>query len=99
MTVYELLATLGYPIAYGFHSKKQDPPFLCIIGAGQEPFSADNTYYTRQDKWQIEYYFKDKNPEIEATIEQLLLDNGYLYDKSEDVYLEDEDVFLIYYDI
>ena len=43
------------------------------------------------------HYFKEKNPYLEAEIEQILLDNGYRYDKSEDIYIEDEDVFLIYY--
>ena len=36
---------------------------------------------------------------MEARIEALLLENGYLYDKSEDVYIEDEGVFVIYYTI
>ena len=60
---------------------------------------ADNTYYTSKDNWQLEYYFKVKDPSVEQSIEALLLQNGYKYDKSEDVYIEDEDVFVIYYDI
>lgn len=99
MTVYQMLATLERPVSYGYHSKEQPLPYFCIIGAGQDQFEADNTYYTVEDRWQIEYYFKVKNPTFEATIESLLLANGFLYDKSEDLYLEDEDVFVIYYDI
>lgn len=98
-TVYQQLAALGYPIAYGYHSKPQNLPYLCLLGAGQDHFEADNTYYTSKDNWQLEYYFKVKDPSVEQSIEALLLQNGYKYDKSEDVYIEDEDVFVIYYDI
>lgn len=97
MTVYQMLATLDRPVAYGYHSTQQTLPYFCIMGSGQNVFPADNTYYVTENKWQIEYYFKTKNPEYEATIEALLLANGYQYEKSEDVYLENEDVFLIYY--
>ena len=43
--------------------------------------------------------FIEKDETMEARIEALLLENGYLYDKSEDVYIEDEGVFVIYYTI
>ena len=99
MTVYEMLSTLGRPVAYGYHSGDQELPFFCIMGAGQDQFEADNTYYTVKDRYQVEYYYKKKNPAFEARIEALLLANGYKYEKSEDVYLDDQDVFVIYYDI
>lgn len=99
MTVYQMLLQLNRPVAYGYHSQRQELPYFCIMGSGQDQFEADNTYYTKQDRWTIEYYFKTKNPTLEASIEDLLLASGYLYEKSEDVYIEDEDVFLIYYNI
>lgn len=99
MTIFETLETLQKPIAWGYHSKPQKLPYLVLIGAGQDQFEADNTYYTKKDRWQVEYYFIEKDPSLEAQIESLLLNNGYKYDKSEDVYIEDEDVFVIYYDI
>ena len=67
------------------------------IGNGQETFQADNTHYWRQNSYQVEYYFTTKNESNETAIETALLGNGYLYEKSEDVYIEDEDVFVIYY--
>ena len=99
MTIYQILATLGKPVAYGHHSKPTDPPYFTLMGAGQDQFQADNTYYTKKDHWQIEFYFEDKDPELEETIEALLLQYGLKYDKSEDIYLDDEDIFVIYYDI
>ena len=100
MTLYQLLTTqLDLSCAYGYHTQKPNLPYLVIIGAGQDQFEADNTYYTKKNRWQIEYYFKDKDLETEESIENLLLSNGYKYTKSEDVYIETEDVFVIYYDI
>lgn len=99
MTVFQMMQQLGRPVAYGFHSKPQELPYFCLMGAGQDQFLADNTYYKKRDRTQIEYYFKHKDPDFEGEIEDLLLENGFRYEKSEDVYLEDEGVFLIYYDI
>ena len=98
-TLFRQLQSLGLPVAYGYHSEWKDPPYLCIIGAGQEQFPADDTYYTTRNLTQIEYYFAKKDANFEESIEQLLLGQGLLYDKSEDVYLEDQDIFLIYYTV
>lgn len=99
MTLYQILTQLNRPVAYGYHSSDQELPYFCIMGAGQDQFEADNTYYTTKDRYQVEYYFKTKDPSFEQEIESLLLEHGFKYYKSEDVYLDDQDVFVIYYDI
>lgn len=73
------------------------PPFVVYYGAGQNKLSAEDTHYWSDDTYNIEYYFTIKSSTNEATIEQALLDNGFQFEKSEDVYLEDEDIFAIYY--
>ena len=106
MTIFEILTDdesgLDIPCAYS-HFRDSDvpeaPPYLVYIGNGQDTFEADNTYYWTRNRYQIEYYFTEKNEEQEAAIEKLLLDNGYLYDKTEDVYIEDQGVFVIYYNV
>ena len=104
MTLFEILTDpqtgLGIPCAYS-HFRDEDvpeaPPYLVYIGNGQDTFEADNSYYWSRNRYQIEYYFTEKDEDQEAAIEKLLLDNGYLYDKSEDVYIEEQGVFVIYY--
>lgn len=104
MTLFEILTDpqtgLGIPCAYS-HFRDDDvpeaPPYLVYIGNGQDTFEADNSYYWSRNRYQIEYYFTEKDENQEAAIEKLLLDNGYLYDKSEDVYIEEQGVFVIYY--
>ena len=106
MTLFEILTNpetgLGIPCAYS-HFRDDEvpeaPPYLVYMGDGQDTFEADNTYYWTRNRYQIEYYFTEKNEEQEAAIEKLLLDNGYLYDKTEDVYIEDQGVFVIYYNV
>lgn len=98
MTVFNLLKTLGLPVVYGAHTKRVKTPYLLLTGAGQDHFEADTTYYLTKDRWTLEYYFTEKDPEQEAKIEKLLLDNGYRYEKSEDLYLSDQEVFFLYYD-
>ena len=97
MTIFEVLQSTGLPCAYSHFRKPQSPPYIVYIGDGQETFEADNTHYYRQNTYQVEYYFTTKNGSNEASIENALLEAGYLYDKSEDNYIEDEGVFVIYY--
>lgn len=106
MTLFEILTNpetgLGIPCAYS-HFRDDEvpeaPPYLVYMGDGQDTFDADNTFYWRRNRYQIEYYFTIKDEDQEAAIEKLLLDNGYLYDKTEDVYIEDQGVFVIYYNV
>ena len=97
MTIYQTLQSTGLPCAYSHFRTKIEPPFIVYIGNGQDVFEADNTHYWRENTYQVEYYFTEKNEENEAVIEEKLLENGFLYEKSEDVYIEDEGIFVIYY--
>ena len=106
MTLFEILTDdetgLDIPVVYS-HFRDEDiptaPPYVAYIGAGQDTFDADNSYYWTRNRYQLEYYFTKKNEAEEAAIEKILLDNGFLYDKSEDVFIESEGVFVIYYNI
>ena len=97
MTIFQVLQSTGLPCAYSHFKTKQSPPYIVYIGSGQDVFEADNTHYWKENTYQVEYYFTTKNEQNEEAIETALLDNGFLYDKSEDIYIEDEGVFVIYY--
>lgn len=97
MTVFQTLQSTNLPCAYSHFKTPQSPPYLVYIGNGQDNLDADNTHYWRNNRYQVEYYFTTKNETNEAAIEDALLENGYLYEKSEDVFIEDEGVFVIYY--
>lgn len=99
MTIYQVLQSTGLPCAYSHFKTPQEPPYLVYLGSGQDVLEADNTHYWKNNRYQIEYYFTEKNETNEAAIEKVLLDNGLLYEKSEDVFIEDEGVFVIYYTV
>lgn len=100
MTIFQALKQTGLPCVYS-HFKEKDspksPPYLIYIGNGQNTAEADNTIYWSENRYRVEYYFTQKNETNEAGIEQALLDAGFIYEKSEDVYIEEEGVFVIYY--
>ena len=97
MSIYATLQSTGLPCAYGFFKTPQEPPYLVYIGAGQDQFIADNKIYYGQNTYQIEYYFTEKNEANEAAIEAAFTTAGLIYTKSEDIYIESENVFVIYY--
>lgn len=95
--IFETLQSTGLPVAYSHFKKAQKPPYLVYIGNGHDVLEADNTHFWRRNTYQIEYYFTEKNEELERQIEDVLLNAGYQYDKSEDVYIQDQNVFVIYF--
>ena len=96
MTIYQTLQSTGLPCAYSHFKTPQTPPYIVYIGNGQNVLNADNTHYWRRNTYQVEYYFTTKNESNEAAIEDALLENGFIYEKSEDIYIEDQGVFVIY---
>lgn len=101
MTIQQTLQSTGIPAVYSHFTETDKspkvPPYIVYIGNGQNVFEADNTHFWRENSYQIEYYFTDKSEENETAIEDALLENGFLYDKSEDIFIEEENVFVIYY--
>lgn len=99
MRIQSTLLGLELPVAYGRFRKKQELPYIVYTGAGQNQSDADNTHYHSENSYQIEYYFKEKNEANEKAIEEALLQNGFLYEKSPDSYIEDGDAWVIYYTV
>ena len=95
--IFETLQRTGLPCAYSHFKKPQTPPYIVYIGNGQNQMRADDTRYWHENTYQVEYYFEKKNESNEEAIEEALVADGYLFEKSEDIYLEQDDVFLIYY--
>lgn len=97
MSITTALQSTGLPWTYSHFKEKVEPPFLAYIQNGQNTLSADDTRHWYRNTYQVEYYFKTKSTASEEAIEKALLDAGYQFTRSEDIYLEDEDVFLVYY--
>ena len=103
MSIQTTLSTIRQqtkiPVAFGTFRGKQEPPFIVYRGGGQTNLPADDTFYHSEPDYQIEYYFREKNEANEAAIEKALLDDEWLYEKSSDAYIEDERLWVIYYQV
>lgn len=99
MSIFALLRTLGMPCAYGCFRDKTDPPFIVYTGNGQDQYHADNSVYAKKNGYTCEYYFRKKDEAKENAIESAFIENGWMFSKSEDNFVEDENVFVIYYDV
>ena len=96
-SIYELFERSDIPIFYGTAERGTQLPYLVYVEDGLDTLKADNTLYWRQESVRLEHYFRTKEKRMEAEIEATLLNDGYVFEKSEDVYIEDEHVFVIYY--
>lgn len=100
MTEKELvtaLETTGLPVRYSHFAKKQQSPYIVYYGNGQGIFDADNTVYVKKNKYMVQFWFQEKDPDMEEAIESALVAAGWRYEKSEDIWNESEGVFGIYY--
>lgn len=97
MSIQDVLTGTGLPVRYSHFTRAQEPPFIVYLGDGQTHAAADNRYVLKRNIYQVEYYFVKKNEEAEESIEDALETAGFLYEKSSDTYIDEQDVFVIYY--
>lgn len=98
--LYGILQTVGIPVAYrAWPTKKAPPmPYLCYLAAYTNNFSADGVVYGPSiDHYQVELYTKQKDPELESTVEAVLASSGIFWDKSEK-YIDTENCYQIIYE-
>lgn len=100
-TLYDLLKTLKIPVAYDhFNSDKTiNPPFIVYRETAPDTFKAEDITYYRPYDYEIELVTSEKNPTLEETIENLLTTNKIPYDKTNDVWDEEEKIYHIFYEI
>lgn len=99
--IYDLLKTLNIPVAYNHFETKQNvtPPFIAYRESTPETFKADGRIYYRPYEFQIELVTEKKDVVLEKTIEELLTNNNIPYEKSDEVWDEDEKIYHNYYEI
>ena len=100
-TLYEKLCTLGIPVAYDhFDSNKQVAiPFVVYREQELDTFRADGITYYQFYNYEIELITEKKNVALERQLEGLLTNNKIPYDKTEEVWDNDEKIYHIFYEI
>ena len=81
--VKALVEEMGLPYAYDHFAEGEspDPPFICFLYPKAENFGADNLVYHHFNRLDIEVYTDYKDPDMEASIEEVLTAHELYYEK------------------
>ena len=96
--VMEMLSEMDTPFAYDHFAEGEspDPPFICFLFPGSDNFSADNVVYAAFEELHIELYTDEKDPELEARVEDVLTGHELFWQKTE-VWIESEKLYEVLY--
>lgn len=99
--IYDLLKTLGIPVAYDHFdsNKKVQPPFIVYREQAPDTFKADGIVYYRPYEFEIELITEKKDVSLEGQVETLLTNNKIPYDIESEVWDEDERIYHSFYNI
>ena len=96
--LYQVLKSIGYPVAYGSFTSPVTPPFITYQFAYSNDLIADNINYVAIDDFQVELYTTKKDITAEQKVQDKLKELGLPYRKFE-TYLDEEKVYQILYKI
>lgn len=106
MTVFEKLSTgmskLDIPFSYSNFTESNMPdklPYAVYLGSGADTLTADNIVYWSKNLYIVEYYFDSKNERKEKQLEDTFTEQGFIWQKSADVQIPEENIYVIYYDL
>lgn len=92
----DILEQMGLPVAYDHFIKPPSIPFILYRETTIDTFKADNKTYFYQPEYIVDLVVEFKAPTLEAQLEEILNDNNYPFDKTED-YIEAEKIYQIRY--
>ena len=98
--VMKMVGEMGLPFAYDHfvEGEAPEPPFLVFLYPKADNFAADGIAYFKINQLDIELYTDLKNPELEETIEAVLLKYGIFYGKTE-TWIEPEKLYEVLYEM
>lgn len=96
--IFKILKKINIPVSYQSFKNEQNLPYIIFVQSGSNNFGADSKVYKKDNKYNIELYFEDKNFELEEKLENLLDENDIYWTKSADIRIESENMTeVIYY--
>lgn len=99
--LYNLLKKVNIPVAYDHFddNKKMEPPFMAYREQASDNFKADNKNYVSFFNYEIELVTCKKDIELEKNISNLLTENNIPFDKSNEIWDNEEKIYHIFYEI
>lgn len=86
----------NFQYAYGVFKQPVEPPHLIAICQGTNNFMADDKVYKKHIPIQLDYTYIEKDIEQQNIIEDEIL-GDVAWNKSDETYLSDEDVWQVSY--
>ena len=95
-----MIESIGLPYAYYQFPEGtgQEPPFVVFFYSNTDYLYADESNYQRIVTLNIELYTREKDFDTEASVEEILKNNGFTYYKEEN-YIESEQMWQIAYEM
>lgn len=94
-----ILDASGIPFAYREWKKGHALPFGVFYFEQDNPFAADGVVYTKTTRYALELYTAEKDPNAEKGLESALTAAGIFYSKTDETYIDDEQMFYVIYEI
>lgn len=100
-SIYDLLKTIGIPVAYNHFDEKMNvtPPFIVYRESAPDTFKADNITYYKDINIEIELVTIKKDVTLQNQIEELLTSNNIPYDSTDEIWDEEEKIYHNFYEI
>lgn len=96
--VNQMVASFGIP--YTYYSWPNDiapiPPYIVFNYPSRDDVLADNSNYVAVETLNLELYTVSRDFDLEESIEAVLNQNGFVFEKSE-TYIRQENLFQITY--
>ena len=98
--IAQMIASVGLPYAYYQFPENtpQTPPFICFFYSNTDDVYADDSNYQRIAQLNIELYTSVKDFDLEASLEEILAQNGLTYYKEEN-HIDSEKLYQIAYEM
>jgi len=99
--MFKLLKQLCIPVAYDHFSdnKVTKPPFMAYREQPQSNFRADNIIYSVFPNYEIELVTSKKDVELEKRLSSLLTEHNISYEKTNEIWDNQEKIYHIFYEI
>lgn len=96
--IANMIKGIGVPYAYHHFPENtgQAPPFICFYYPESRDFVADDSNYRKINALTIELYTDNKDFALEEKVEEMLISNDLVYQRTE-YYIDSERMYQITY--
>lgn len=95
----DILSSTKLPVVQGKWREEPALPYIVYSRPFTSNFGADNIAYKKINHIDILLFSKDKDEASEKLIEDALTNNGIFYEITDELFMEDENVYRVVYEV